>query len=48
MIQKDIEWNGTMFPIDTVVDSAIDLTIYKAAYTWIFLQRHSDIAATWA
>ncbi len=41
MIQRDIEWNGTMFPIDIVVDSDFDLTIYKAAYTWVFLQRES-------
>ena len=41
MIQKDIEWNGTVFPIDTVVDATFDLSIYKAAYTWVFLQRES-------
>ena len=41
MIQRDIEWNGTTFPIDTVVDSTFDLSIYKVAYTWAFLQRDS-------
>jgi opacity protein-like surface antigen len=41
MIQKDFEWNGTMFAIDTVVDSTFDLSIYKAAYTWAFLRRDS-------
>ncbi len=41
LIQRDIEWNGTLFPVDTVVDSTFDLSIYKAAYTWAFLQRDS-------
>lgn len=39
VIQKDIEWNGTLFPIDTTVDSNFDLAIYKLAYTWSFMQR---------
>ena len=38
-IQKDIEWNGEPFPIDTVVDASLDLNIYKVAYTWSFLRR---------
>ena len=38
-IQADINWNGTVFLLDTVVDSDFDLTIYKAAYTWRFMQR---------
>lgn len=38
-IQKDIEWNGELFPIDTVVDASLDLNIYKVAYTWSFLRR---------
>jgi len=39
VIQKDIEWNDTLFPIDTTVDSNFDLTIYKLAYTWSFMRR---------
>lgn len=38
-IQKNIEWNGTLFPIDTTIDSDFDLTIYKIAYTWSFMKR---------
>ena len=39
VIQKDIEWNDTLFPIDTTVDSDFDLAIYKLAYTWSFMRR---------
>jgi len=39
VIQKDIEWNETLFPIDTIVHSNFDLTIYKIAYTWSFMRR---------
>ena len=39
VIQKNIEWNDTLFPIDTTVDSDFDLTIYKIAYTWSFMRR---------
>lgn len=35
-IERDIEWNGTLYPIDTSVDSDFDLDIYKIAYTWSF------------
>ena len=38
-IQKDIEWNDTIFPIDTSVESDFDLEIYKLAYTWSFMRR---------
>jgi len=38
-IQEDIEWDGTIYPIDTVVDASLDLQIYKLAYTWSFLNR---------
>lgn len=39
VIQKDIDWNDTLFPIDTIVDSDFDLAIYKIAYTWSFMRR---------
>lgn len=35
-IERDIEWNGTVFPVSTVVNSDFDLTINKLAYTWVF------------
>jgi hypothetical protein len=38
-IQKDIEWDGSTYPIDTVIDAGLDLTIYKLAYTWSFMRR---------
>ncbi|MCH5374281.1 MAG: porin family protein [Planctomycetes bacterium] len=40
-IQKEIDWNDTIYPIDTVVDANLDLAIYKLAYTWSFLRRDS-------
>ena len=39
VIEKDIQWKDTLYPIDTTVDSKFDLTIYKLAYTWSFMQR---------
>ncbi len=39
VIQKDIEWNDTLFPIDTTVNSDFDLAIYKIAYTWSFMRK---------
>ena len=36
-IQKDIQWGDTLFSIDTAVKSDNDLSIYKAAYTYSFL-----------
>jgi hypothetical protein len=38
-IQKDIEWNGELFPVDVQVEGNLDLSIYKLAYTWSFLRR---------
>jgi hypothetical protein len=38
-IEEDIEWNDTVFPIDTTVSSDFDLAIYKLAYTWSFMRR---------
>ncbi len=39
VIEKDIQWDDTLFPIDTTVDSDFDLVIYKLAYTWSFMRR---------
>lgn len=38
-IGRDIEWNGTIYPIRTSVNSIFDLDIYKVAYTYSFLER---------
>ncbi|MEJ2127809.1 MAG: hypothetical protein P8X81_03080 [Woeseiaceae bacterium] len=38
-IDTEIIWNGTVYPINTVIRSNFDLAIYKAAYTWSFLRR---------
>jgi len=40
-IQTEIDWNDTIYPIDTAVDASLDLAIYKLAYTWSFMQRDS-------
>jgi len=38
-IQRDIDWNDTLFVVDTVINSDFDLSIYKVAYTWSFMRR---------
>jgi len=38
-IVKDIQWGDTLYAIDTVVKTENDLSIYKAAYTYSFLNR---------
>ena len=38
-IQRDIEWDGEIYPIDTQIDAGLDLNIYKLAYTWSFMRR---------
>ncbi len=46
-IERDIIWNDTTYPINTTVDAELDLAIYKAAYTWMFLKRdRSFLGAT--
>jgi hypothetical protein len=36
-IERDIQWGDTLYSIDTVVESDNGLSIYKAAYTYSFL-----------
>lgn len=36
-IQREIEWDGEIYPIDSEVNSNFDMTIYKAAYTYSFI-----------
>lgn len=38
-INREIVWNGTVYPLDTTVESIFDLAIYKIAYTYSFLRR---------
>jgi hypothetical protein len=38
-IQTEIDWNDTIYPIDTAVNAGLDLAIYKLAYTWSFIRR---------
>jgi len=40
-IEKEIDWNDIIYPIDTTVDASLDLAIYKLAYTWSFIRRDS-------
>ena len=37
--QQDINWRETFFPSGTVINTNIDLAIYKLAYTWSFMRR---------
>lgn len=39
VIDRDIEWQGTVFPIETTVESDSDLEIYKLAYTYSLIRR---------
>jgi len=38
-IDRDIEWNDAVYPINTTIGSVFDLDIYKVAYTWSFYRR---------
>lgn len=38
-IDEQIQWGDTQYDIDTVIKSNVDLAIYKAAYTYSFLDR---------
>ncbi|MGI9221889.1 MAG: hypothetical protein ACR2QS_12735 [Woeseiaceae bacterium] len=38
-LSREIEWDGSIFPISAEVSTGLDLTIYKAAYTYNFLRR---------
>ncbi|HNP35363.1 MAG TPA: hypothetical protein PKK10_05875 [Woeseiaceae bacterium] len=38
-IDTEIIWGDTIYPVNTELDAKMDLTIYKAAYTWEFLKR---------
>ena len=38
-INEELIWGGETYPIDVLVDAAMDFNIYKLAYTWSFMQR---------
>jgi hypothetical protein len=38
-IQRDIQFGDRVFPLDTAITTNLDLTIYKLAYTYSFIQR---------
>jgi hypothetical protein len=38
-IDEEFVWDGELYPIDIQVNAALDLKIYKLAYTWSFAQR---------
>lgn len=39
VIDEEIEWGDTVYPINTTIASKFDLAIYKLAYTWSFMRR---------
>ncbi len=39
VIDEEIEWGDTLYPINTSIASEFDLAIYKLAYTWSFMRR---------
>jgi hypothetical protein len=41
-IDEEIEWDGTVYPIDIEVSADIDFTVYKLAYTWSFRKRENS------
>lgn len=46
-IQRDIQWGDDLYAIDTVIETALDVRIYKVAYTYSFLRRDNGyIGAT--
>lgn len=46
-IEREIIWEDTTYPISSTVETDLDLAIYKAGYTWMFLKRdRSFLGAT--
>jgi hypothetical protein len=39
VIDEEIEWGDTIYPVNVSIKSAFDLQIYKLAYTWSFMRR---------
>jgi hypothetical protein len=40
-IQREIEYNGTIYPVDALIEANLDLQIYKLAYTYSLIRRES-------
>lgn len=38
-IDEELVWDGEIYPIDVLIKSSFDMSIYKLAYTWSFMQR---------
>ena len=38
-IDEEFIWDGEIYPVDVLVNAALDLKVYKLAYTWSFMQR---------
>ena len=38
-IERDVQWGDTLYAINTQIKTDLDLSIYKAAYTYSFLNR---------
>jgi hypothetical protein len=38
-LEREIEWDGTVYPLDVTVSADFDLAIYKLAYMWSFMRR---------
>ncbi|MFT7287017.1 MAG: hypothetical protein ACI87W_001126 [Halieaceae bacterium] len=46
-IDKEFTWKDTTYSIDTQLDTSLDLSIYKASYSWLFMKRDwGFVAAT--
>ena len=39
VIEEEIEWGDTVYPINARIKAEFDLAIYKLAYTWSFMRR---------
>ena len=42
VLQKDIEFDGTLFPIGTTVDSTFDTTVFRVGYTHDVVQKEKN------
>jgi hypothetical protein len=38
-IDEEFIWDGETYPVDVLVNAALDLKVYKLAYTWSFMRR---------
>jgi hypothetical protein len=41
-IDREIQWGDSLYSVNTAINAKFDLTIYKAAYTYSFMQREND------